>query len=115
MRKLKLKYGLEDWRGKIGEEVNNNSIAEIAQAFSNYLFERNESGERIKVAVGYDTRKTSKEFALLFARILSGNSIVSLLSEKSGISPAVSNYVRSNKLNAGVIITGGINQLIIMV
>lgn len=107
MRKLKLKYGLEDWRGKIGEEVNNNSIAEIAQAFSNYLFERNESGERIKVAVGYDTRKTSKEFALLFARILSGNSIVSLLSEKSGISPAVSNYVRSNKLNAGVIITGG--------
>ena len=52
MRKLKLKYGLEDWRGKIGEEVNNNSIAEIAQAFSNYLFERNESRERIKVAVG---------------------------------------------------------------
>lgn len=107
MRKLKLKYGLEDWRGKIGEEVNNNSIAEIAQAFSNYLFERNESAQRIKVIVGYDTRKTSKEFALLFARILSGNSIVSLLSEKSGISPAVSNYVKSEKLNAGVIITGG--------
>lgn len=107
MKKLKLKFGLEDCRGLIGEEINHNSIAEIAQAFSNYLFDRNDSGHGVKVVVGYDTRKTSKDFALLFARILSGNSIVSLLSEKSGVSAAVSNYVKTNKLNAGVIMTGG--------
>lgn len=107
MKKLKLKFGLEDWRGLVGEDVNRNSIAEIAQAFSNYLLNCNDSGQRIKVLIGYDTRISSKDFALLFARILSGNSIVSLLSEKSGISPAVSNYVRTAKLNAGVIITGG--------
>lgn len=81
----------------------------MAQAFASFLVSTSEEKDTLKVAVGYDGRKYSKEFATLFARVLSGNNILTYLSEKTGPTPVVSYYVKNKRLNAGVMITASHN------
>lgn len=103
-----IQFGTDGWRGLIDSEVNNQTIGTIAQAFSEYLW-NNSKSTSLKVAVGFDGRKSSQKFARVFARVLSGNGINAYLSEKITATPIVSYYVYKHKLNAGVMITASHN------
>lgn len=101
----KINFGIDGWRGKLDSEVNRRSIAQVAQAFADYLINNSEEKDILKVAVGYDGRRDSKSFAQLFSRILSANNIRAFLSDKTGTTPVLSYFVKSQKMNAGVMIT----------
>jgi phosphomannomutase len=102
-----IRFGTDGWRGLVDTEVNLKSIGRLAQAYADYL--HSIGNHRIKVAIGYDGRKNSKQFARLFARILSGNNIVVFLSDKTGPTPVVSYHIISEKLSGGVMITASHN------
>lgn len=83
----KIIFGTDGWRGLLDEEINFDTVAVVAQAFADYLKERNQS---LKAVIGYDGRKYSKEFAALFSEVLSGNDIEVLLADKVEPTPVVS-------------------------
>lgn len=102
-------FGTDGWRGLLDKEVNPANIAKVAQAFSVYLIKANKDKDNLSVAIGYDGRKMSRDFAKLFARVLSGNNIKVYLSEKTGPTPVVSYFVKNRRMNAGVMITASHN------
>jgi len=101
-------FGTDGWRGIIDKEITNKTMAVAAQAFADYL-NINTDDDQIKTVIGHDGRLHSKPFALLFARILSGNNITAFLSDKIIPTPILSYYVKENRLNAGVMITASHN------
>ena len=103
-----IQFGTDGWRGLLESEVNNQTIGSVAQAFAEYLW-HNIKSSPIKVAVGFDGRKSSQKFARTFARVLSGNGITAYLSERIIATPIVSYYINMHKLNAGVMITASHN------
>ncbi len=108
----KIIFGTDGWRGLLDEEVNEYSVKEVAQAFSLYLFNKYPHKNNISVAVGYDGRKYSEEFAHFFASVLSGNHITVFLSDTIIPTPLLSFFVKNNKLEAGVMITASHNPAI---
>lgn len=106
---MKIIFGTDGWRGKLDTELNKQNVARVAQAFSLYLKQRYPEKQNLTVAVGYDGRKYSREFGILFSRVLSGNSITALLSEKINTTPVLSHFVKNEKLEAGVMITASHN------
>lgn len=104
----KIVFGTDGWRGLLDIEVNQETVREVAQAFALYL--QNKFIEKsIQVAVGFDGRRFSKEFAQLFAEVLSGNNINVFLSDKVIPTPVLSFFVKNYNLNAGVMITASHN------
>jgi phosphomannomutase len=106
--KYNIHFGTDGWRGHLDSQVNLQTVGAVAQAFAIYLINRYQK-DRIKVAIGFDGRLHSKKFATLFARVLSGNSIIVLLSDKIGPTPILSYYVKQQQLDAGVMITASHN------
>jgi phosphomannomutase len=62
--------------------VNNQTIGMVAQAFNDYLWHACNLKSFLKVTVGYNGRNCSQKFARIFMRALSGNVIITYLSEK---------------------------------
>lgn len=111
----KIIFGTDGWRGLLDEEINHQSVALVAQAFADYLKNEYKNGQEAsgifdsKVAIGFDGRKFSDEFAAIFAEVLSGNGITAFLSDKVVPTPALSFFVKTKKLDAGVMITASHN------
>lgn len=99
-------FGTDGWRGLLDSEVNEDSVALVAQAFADYC---NTKFFNPKVAIAFDGRRNSREFASLFANVLSGNGINVLLSNNIIPTPVLSYTVKNNNLNAGVMITASHN------
>ena len=70
----KIFFGTDGWRARIDEEIHPESVAAVAQAFAAYVLK--EAAAKPKVAIGYDTRRRSRDFAELFARVLNGNGTI---------------------------------------
>jgi len=102
----KIIFGTDGWRGIIDEEINFNSVEVVAQAFADYLHEKYVNP---RAAIGYDGRKYSREFAEIFAKVLSGNKIEACLSDKIIPTPVLSYYVKKFSLSAGAMITASHN------
>jgi len=113
MKNHKIHFGFENWRGLSDSEINFKKVAKVSQAFAGFLIshsiDKNNFNERdiLKVGIGYDGRNKSNEFANLFSRILSGNNIIVLLTDKISTTPALTCFVKENNLNAGIMITAG--------
>lgn len=98
-------FGTDGWRGILEKEINENSVAVVAQALADYLLEN----DNYTVAIGYDGRTKSDLFAKIFAEVLSGNGINVFLSDKVIPTPVLSFSVKKNKLSCGVMITASHN------
>lgn len=107
---VKITFGTDGWRGIIDRDINNKTIAYLAQAFSDYLINHSKEKDILKVAVAHDGRTHSRPWALLFARVLSGNNIYAYLSDRIVPTPLLGYFVKENKLNAGVMITASHNS-----
>jgi phosphomannomutase len=99
-------FGTDGWRGLIGEDINENTTAVVAQAFADYL---KGSINSPAIVIGYDNRNFSESFARTFAEVISGNGIKVFLSDKIIPTPVVTYYVKSMNLDAGVMITASHN------
>lgn len=106
MSNSKIEFGTDGWRGLLDSQINESTVAVVAQAFADYL---NGKNERNSVAVGYDGRRKSELFAEIFSNVLSGNNIRVLLSDKIVPTPSVSFFTRYKNLSAGVMITASHN------
>ncbi|NLE64766.1 MAG: phosphoglucomutase/phosphomannomutase family protein [Elusimicrobia bacterium] len=104
-------FGTDGWRAVIADTFTFENVAALAQAFAVWV--RNDArkipGEKTRIAVGYDNRFLSKEFADTVASVLAGNGIDVILSNASLPTPALSLAARERKCVAGVVITASHN------
>ncbi|MGE5363655.1 MAG: phosphoglucomutase [Bacteroidota bacterium] len=100
-------FGTDGWRGLLGQDMNDENVELVAQAFADYL--NTDSLTDKSAAIGYDGRTKSKEFARLFASVLSANGIKVSLSDSVIPTPVLSFFVKAKSLSAGVMITASHN------
>ncbi len=108
--KNEIKFGTDGWRGIISDNFTFKNVNLVAQAVSEWA--TNDLGPiagKKKIAVGYDTRFLSKEYAQAFACVLAANGIEVYLSPIAIPTPALSYGVVGIKAVAGIMITASHN------
>ena len=105
-----LEFGTAGLRGIIGagtNRMNKYTVGKATQGLANYILEQ---GTQEKgVAISYDSRRMSKEFALQTALILCANGVKAYLFENLRPVPELSFSVRNLGCTAGVMITASHN------
>lgn len=104
---MKIAFGTDGWRAKIAREFTFKNVAAVAQAYADTLKENSRMNRGI--AVAWDTRFLSSEFARLFAEIVASNGITVLLSKTFTATPVLSFTVKDRNLAGGVMITASHN------
>ena len=105
-----LEFGTAGLRGIIGvgtNRVNKYTVGKATQGLANYILEQGTQNKG--VAISYDSRIMSKEFALQTALIFCANGIKAYLFENLRPVPELSFAVRELKCTAGVMITASHN------
>ena len=102
-----IKFGTDGWRGIISDNFTFKNVRRVAQAIADYY--NNQAGEKVKMAVGFDTRFLSEDYALGVSDVLSENGIDVILSDRAIPTPTLSFAVRRRKLTSGVMITASHN------
>jgi phosphomannomutase len=102
-----IKFGANGWRAKVGSVFTEENLIRVAEAFSRYLLSKNAAGKT--VAVGYDGRAHSKQYAEKFSNILSVNGITVFLSDAVIPTPMLSFAVRRYSCAAGIMVTASHN------
>ncbi len=102
----RIKFGTDGYRGIIADDFTFEAVRRIAGSICQYL---REAGVAARVAVGYDRRFLSLEFARAAAEVFSENGVEVFLSDKPVSTPAVSFFVNHRGLSLGVMITASHN------
>lgn len=110
MKKIsdQIKFGTDGWRGVISDNFTFENVAIVAQAISEWIKKEFKSQKHL-VAVGYDARFLSREYAETVSCILAKNNIKVMLSDKYIATPALSYGVVDIKGVCGVMITASHN------
>ncbi len=106
--KEQIKFGTDGWRGVISDNFTFANVAIVAQAICAWI-KKEFKGKKHVVAVGYDARFLSREYAETVSCILAKNKIKVLLSDKYIATPALSYGVVNIKGVCGVMITASHN------
>ena len=104
-----LLFGTGGIRGKLGAGTNRMNIYTVGRAtfgLADYVLD---SGKEKSVAIAYDSRNMSKEFALLSAEIMSSKGIKAYLFDRLMPTPVLSYAVRKLKTGAGIVVTASHN------
>ena len=104
-----LSFGTGGLRGVIGAGTNRMNVYTVGRAtqgLANFINAQTENGS---VAIAYDSRKMSAEFALDSALILCANGIKVFLFDGLRPTPELSFAVRACKATAGIVITASHN------
>lgn len=112
-----LVFGTGGMRGLIGPGVNRincYTIRRVAQGMAAYINKQPTDAEGLaagpkKVAIAYDTRHQSEEFALAAALVLAANGIKALLFDTINTTPLLSFATRTLGCAAGIVITASHN------
>lgn len=107
-----LKFGTAGMRGFIGAGTNMMNICTVKRAtkgLSDYILSLGEKEKESGVAISYDTRRKSKEFAYASAGVLAKNGIKVYLYKKPRPVPMLSFAVRKLGCIAGIMITASHN------
>lgn len=105
-----LEFGTGGLRGIIGAGTNRMNIYTVGKAtqgLANYIIKENHA--HMGVAIAYDSRRMSREFADLAAEVLNGNGIKAYVFESLRPTPELSFSVRYLKCTAGIVITASHN------
>lgn len=106
-----LEFGTGGMRGIMGvgdNRINKYTLGKNTQGLSNYLKEQFPNQE-IKVAIAYDCRHNSKEFAKLVADVFSANGIKVFLFSELRPTPELSFAVKHLDCKAGIVLTASHN------
>lgn len=101
-------FGTAGMRGLMGlgpNRLNIYTIRKATQGFANYLNKNNKKS----VAIAYDNRFNSKEFAYDCAKLLASNNITTYLFDSLRPTPELSYAVRYYKCDGGIMITASHN------
>jgi len=102
----KIIFGTDGWRGLMGKDFNDDSVALVADAFGHYLLKKTKNPSCI---IGYDGRQDSEEYADSFALVLSGLGIDSHICPRIIATPMISYITRWFNYTGGVMITASHN------
>ena len=100
-----IKFGTDGWRDVIADKFTFENVKKVAQAHAEHI--KNNNGR--KVAIGYDTRFMSEEFAKAVAEVFASNDLEVILSKGHCSTPALSLITRDFKCDEGVMITASHN------
>jgi len=100
---MSIKFGTDGWRAVIGDQFTFDNVRKVAQAHADHF---KENGYK-KVAIGYDTRFLSDEFAEAVAEVFASNGIEVVLSSSICTTPALA--VVTKEIGADVMITASHN------
>jgi phosphoglucomutase len=106
-----LEFGTGGLRGIMGvgsNRVNRYTIGAATQGLSNYLIKTFPS-EQIKVAIAYDSRNNSPEFARIVADVFSANGILVYFYKELRPTPSLSFAIRHLGCHSGVVLTASHN------
>lgn len=106
-----LEFGTGGMRGIMGpgtNRMNRYTIGMSTQGLANYL-KLTFPGESVKVAIAYDCRHNSPEFAQICANVLTGNGMEVLLFESLRPTPELSFAIRQYGCTSGIMITASHN------
>ncbi len=98
-----IKFGTDGWRAIISDTYTFENLKIISQAVADYL------GRGKKMAVGFDTRFMSKNFARITSEVLAANGIDVVLSDRAVPTPTLSFAVKTKGLDLGIMITASHN------
>lgn len=107
-KNAEIKFGTDGWRGVISDNFTFKNVRIIAQAVSEWVNSDFPSGPKT-LAVGYDTRFLSDEYARLVSCVLAQNGINVFLSNSPIPTPALSYGVLRTRSVAGIMITASHN------
>lgn len=105
-----IEFGTAGMRGLLGpgtNRINIHTIRKATQGYANYINENN--GGKAGIAIGYDNRHMSKEFAFDCADLLAKNNIKSYVFESLRPTPELSFAVRHLSCFGGIMITASHN------
>ncbi len=106
-----LEFGTGGIRGILGagdNRMNIYTIAKATQGLSNYI-NKNKSADKEGVAIAYDSRHMSKEFADTAALVLNNNGIKAFVFPELRPTPMLSFAIRELGCIAGIVITASHN------
>lgn len=107
-----LEFGTGGMRGEIGAGTNRMNIYTIrraAEGLALYILEQGEAAKNRGVAIAYDSRHKSPEFALEVAKTVGKHGIKAYLFEELRPTPELSFAVRQLNAFAGVVVTASHN------
>ncbi len=107
-----LAFGTGGMRGIMGvgtNRINKYTLGKNTQGLSNYLNEYFKDLNQIKVAIAFDCRHNSKEFAKEVANVFTANNIKVFLFEDLRPTPELSFAVRHLGCQAGIVLTASHN------
>ena len=107
-----LEFGTAGLRGKLGagtNRMNKYMVSKAAQALANTIIDYGQEAIERGVALSYDVRYGSKEFAELTCSIMAGNGIKSYIYKGIRPTPMCSYAIRKLNCIAGVMVTASHN------
>ena len=104
-----IKFGTDGWRGKIADQFTFDRVRIVSQAVSNYLRKNVGVSRKPCIALGYDTRFLSGEFAMAAAEVFGLNGISIYFSDRIIPTPILSYAVLEKKADLGIMITASHN------
>jgi len=107
-----LEFGTGGLRGAIGagtNRINKYVVGQATQGLANQLIKTNDINKPLRVAIAYDSRNLSPEFARTAATVLAANNIKAYLFESLRPTPELSFAVRHLRCAAGIVITASHN------
>ena len=107
-----LEFGTGGLRGIIGagtNRINKYTVGKATQGLANYLKEECEKGKALSVAIAYDSRNMSPEFAQRAGLVLAANGIKAYVFDELRPTPELSFAVRHLGCDAGIVITASHN------
>ena len=106
-----IKFGTDGWRAVISKEFTFKNVEILSQAISEWINRdlKKKSGLRKRVAIGYDTRFLSDQYAKTVACILAKNNIEVYLSDSVIPTPTLSFGVTRRNCVAGLMVTASHN------
>ena len=107
-----LDFGTGGLRGVIGAGSNRMNIYTVSQATQGFADYLNQNFKHPSVAIAYDSRNMSDEFAKAAALTLSANGVKVFLFESLRPTPVLSFSVRELKCQGGIVVTASHNPKI---
>ena len=104
-----LKFGTGGLRGKLGAGTNRMNVYTVARATRGLASYLCSNASKPSIAIAYDSRNMSREFAFLAADIMSGYGVKAYVFDKLTPTPVLSFAVRHLKTSAGIVITASHN------
>jgi phosphoglucomutase len=107
-----LEFGTGGLRGIMGagtNRMNKYTVAMATQGLANYLLLMFPKLKQLKVAIAFDSRNKSREFAQISADVLSANGIKVFLFNELHPTPLLSFTVRQLQCQSGIVITASHN------